>query len=254
MNTKRAVGGAIVVISLLFTSFQLYTSTHGLLTAVLQRSIHLSFVLMLVFLCSPAIKDSRATLFIDIPLTLIALAGGIYLYISFEDLLYRLGEPNQWDIVFGFGTILVLLEATRRAVGWPMTLLAIVSLLYTFFGSFLPEPFGHSGRSIERIISQMYLTSEGIFGIPLGVAATYVFLFILFGSFMEKSGVGTLFLNLAQAFAGKYHGGPAKIGVISSAAIGMVSGSPVSDAATTGAFTIPLMIKMGYRPTLAAAV
>lgn len=254
MDTKKAVAGAIIVISLLFSIFQVYTATFGLLTALLQRSIHLAFTLMLVFLFFPAIKKSRAALFIDIPLMLIALAGGIYLYFSFEDLMYRVGEPTEWDYLFGITTILVLLEATRRTVGWVMTFLAIFCLLYAFFGNFLPEPFGHSGRDIERILSQMYLSTEGIYGVPLGVAATYVFLFILFGSFMEKSGVGTLFINLANAFAGKYQGGPAKVAIISTASVGMVSGSPVSDAATTGAFTIPLMKKVGYSPTLAAAI
>lgn len=254
MNTKKAVAGAIVAISLLFTGFQVYTATYGLMTALLQRSIHLSFVLMLVFLFFPAIKKSRVTLLIDVPLILITLASGIYLYLSFEDLMYRIGEPTQWDYVFGIATILVLLEATRRTVGWVMTWLAILCLVYAFFGNFLPEPFGHSGRDIERILSQMYLSTEGIFGVPLGVAATYVFLFILFGSFMEKSGVGTLFINLANAFAGKYQGGPAKVAIIATASVGMVSGSPVSDAATTGAFTIPLMKKVGYSPTLAAAI
>lgn len=254
MDTKKAVAWAIVVISLLFTGFQVYTATYGLMTALLQRSIHLSFVLMLVFLFFPAIKKSRATLLIDVPLILITLASGIYLYLSFEDLMYRIGEPTQWDYVFGIATILVLLEATRRTVGWVMTWLAILCLVYAFFGNYLPDPFGHSGRDIERILSQMYLSTEGIFGVPLGVAATYVFLFILFGSFMEKSGVGTLFINLANAFAGKYQGGPAKVAIIATASVGMVSGSPVSDAATTGAFTIPLMKKVGYSPTLAAAI
>jgi TRAP transporter 4TM/12TM fusion protein len=254
MVTRKTVRGAIIVISLLFSGFQVYTATYGLMTALLQRSIHLAFVLMLVFLLFPTIKKPRATLFIDVPLMLITLANGIYLYLSFEDLMYRVGEPTQWDYVFGIATILILLEATRRTVGWIMTGLAILCLAYSFFGNLLPEPFGHSGRDIERILSTMYLSTEGIFGVPLGVAATYVFLFILFGSFMEKSGVGALFINLANAFAGKYQGGPAKVAIISTAAVGMVSGSPVSDAATTGAFTIPLMKKVGYSPTLAAAI
>lgn len=254
MNSKKAVAGAVAIVSLIFTAFQVYTSTHGLMTALLQRGIHLTFVLMLVFLIFPSMKNSRAALFIDIPLGLISLASGIYLYLSFDDLIYRLGDPNQWDIFFGVLTILILIEATRRIVGIPMTIIAVASLLYALYGNYLPEPFGHSGRSFERIISQIYLTTEGIYGVPLGVSATYVFLFILFGSFMDKSGVGGLFIELAHSIAGKYRGGPAKIAIISSGAVGMVSGSPVSDAATTGAFTIPLMKRMGYKPELAAAI
>jgi len=254
MSTRKTLGLVIIAISLLFTGFQVYTATNGLMTALLQRSIHLSFVLALVFLFFPAIKDSKKTWLIDVPLVLASVASGIYLYLSFDDLIYRIGDPDLADMIIGCLTILVLLEATRRTVGWVMTGLAAISLLYRYFGQFLPEPFGHSGRDLERIVTQMFFSTEGIYGVPLGVAATYVFLFILFGSFMEKSGVGTLFINLANAFAGRYQGGPAKVGVISTATVGMVSGSPVSDAATTGAFTIPLMKRVGYKAKTAAGI
>ena len=250
----QAVAKAILVISVAFSVFQIYTCAHGLLTAVLQRGIHLSFATVLVFLFFPAIKNSRATFFIDIPLILLAISGSAYLYITFDDLIYRLGSPNLWDLVFGVSTILILLEATRRAVGWAIASLAIASLAYAFFGHVLPGAFGHQGQSFERIVSQMYLTTEGIFGVPLGVTATYLFLFLLFGSVLEKSGVGALFINLAQALAGRYQGGPARVAIIATASIGSISGSPVSDAATTGAFTIPLMKKIGYRPVIAAAI
>lgn len=254
MTTRKTLGMAIIVISLLFTGFQVYTATNGLMTALLQRSIHLSFVLALVFLFFPAIKESKRSLLIDIPLILVAISSGFYLYLSFDDLIYRIGDPTLTDMIIGGLTILVLMEATRRTVGWVMTLLAAISLLYSYFGQYLPEPFGHSGRDLERIVTQMFFSTEGIYGVPLGVAATYVFLFILFGSFMEKSGVGNIFINLANAFAGKYQGGPAKVGIISTASVGMVSGSPVSDAATTGAFTIPLMKRVGYKAKTAAAI
>ncbi|WP_150305835.1 TRAP transporter permease [Pseudomonas saliphila] len=254
MTNKKMLGLAIIAISLLFTGFQVFTATNGLMTALLQRSIHLSFVLTLVFLFFPAIKDSKRTLFIDVPLVLAAATSGAYLYITFDDLIYRIGDPTTLDLIIGATTLVVLLEATRRTVGWVMTLLAVFSLLYSYFGQYLPEPFGHSGRDLERIVTQMFFSTEGIYGVPLGVAATYVFLFILFGTFMEKSGVGAIFINLANALAGKYQGGPAKVGIISTATVGMVSGSPVSDAATTGAFTIPLMKRVGYKPKTAAAI
>ncbi|WP_425221441.1 TRAP transporter permease [Pseudomonas sp.] len=254
MASSKTIGGVIIVISLLFTVFQVYTATTGLMTAILQRGIHLSFVLALVFLFFPAISGTKRTLFIDVPLICAAVCSGVYLYMSFDDLIYRIGDPNLPDMIVGCVTVVVLLEATRRTVGWVMTMLAVISLLYSYFGHFLPEPFGHSGRDLERIVTQMFFSTEGIYGVPLGVAATYVFLFILFGSFMEKSGVGTLFINLANAFAGKYQGGPAKVGIISTASVGMVSGSPVSDAATTGAFTIPMMKRVGYKARTAAAI
>ena len=254
MTSKKAAAKAIMAISLLLTLFQIFTATHGLMTALLQRSIHLSFVLVLVFFFFPAIKKSKLTYLIDIPLALMSISSGLYLYLVFDDLFYRAGDPNTLDLIIGFTTLVVLLEATRRTVGLTMTLLGVFSLLYCYLGNFLPEPLGHSGRDIERIVSQLCLTTEGIYGIPLGVAATYVFLFVLFGTFMEKSGVGELFINLANAFTGKLQGGPAKVGIFSSVTVGMVSGSPVSDAATTGAFTIPMMKRVGYRPTLAAGI
>ncbi len=254
MTSKKAAAKAIVAISLLLTLFQVFTATHGLMTALLQRSIHLSFVLVLVFFFFPAIKKSKLTYLIDIPLALMSISSGLYLYLVFDDLFYRAGDPNTLDLIIGFTTLVVLLEATRRTVGRTMTLLGVFSLLYCYLGNYLPDPLGHSGRDFERIVSQLCLTTEGIYGIPLGVAATYVFLFVLFGTFMEKSGVGELFINLANAFTGKLQGGPAKVGIFSSVTVGMVSGSPVSDAATTGAFTIPMMKRVGYSPTLAAGI
>ncbi len=250
----KEVTMAILIISVAFSIFQIYTCAHGLMTAVLQRSIHLTFAVVLVFLFFPAIKNSRATYFIDIPLMFISIAGTSYLYLTFDDLLYRLGSPTEWDLIFGVATILILLDATRRVVGWAIASLAIASLAYAFFGDQLGGAFGHQGQSFERIVSQMYLTTEGIFGVPLGVTATYLFLFLLFGSVLEKSGVGALFINLAQALAGRFQGGPARVAIIATASIGSISGSPVSDAATTGAFTIPLMVKIGYRPVIAAAI
>ena len=254
MVLNKKISAAMTLIALCFTIFQVYTSSAGLMTALLQRSIHLSFVLSLVFILYPSIKNSKATYFIDVPLIIASMASGVYLYMDFENLFYRAGDPNIPDLIIGFTTLIVLLEATRRTVGWIMTSLGVFSILYCFFGNILPEPLGHSGRDFVRVISQLCLTTEGIYGVPLGVAATYVFLFVLFGTFMEKSGVGELFINLANAFAGKYQGGPAKVGIISTCAVGMVSGSPVSDAATTGAFTIPMMKRVGYRPTLAAGI
>lgn len=252
--SKKSMNLIVGLLAVIFVSFQLYTSTYGLMTALLQRSTHLTFVLILVFLMFPSIKNSKKTFIIDIPIILLVAASGFYLHFTFDELLYRLGDPDLWDIFFGLAILIILLEATRRIVGWPMTILGIVSIAYAFFGNILPEPLGHSGRSFGRIISQMYLTTEGIFGVPLGVAATYIFLFVLFGSFMEKCGVGNLFIELAHSIAGGFRGGPAKVGIIASAAVGTVSGSPVSDAATTGAFTIPLMKKMGFKPEFAAAI
>lgn len=254
MTSRKLLGIGIIAISLMFTVFQVYTSSTGLMTALLQRSLHLSFALVLVFMIFPASQSRLKSLAIDIPLMIAAASSGIYLFFNFDALVYRVGEPNSADMLIGCVTLVVLLEATRRTVGWVMMLLALIALLYSYFGLYLPEPFTHSGRDMERIVSQMFLSTEGIYGVPLGVAATYVFLFILFGSFMEKSGAGDAFINLANAFAGKYQGGPAKVGILSTMTVGMVSGSPVSDAATTGAFTIPMMKRVGYKAHTAAGI
>ena len=161
MASSKTIGGVIIVISLLFTVFQVYTATTGLMTAILQRGIHLSFVLALVFLFFPAISGTKRTLFIDVPLICAAVCSGVYLYMSFDDLIYRIGDPNLPDMIVGCVTVVVLLEATRRTVGWVMTMLAVISLLYSYFGHFLPEPFGHSGRDLERIVTQMFFSTEG---------------------------------------------------------------------------------------------
>ena len=143
---------------------------------------------------------------------------------------------------------------TRRSIGWPLPIVTLIFLAYSYFGYLIPGSFGHRGYDLHRILNQMFMTTEGIFGIPLGVVVTIVFLFILFGAFLEKGGGGKFFIDLAVAMAGRLRGGPAKIAVVSSGLMGMISGSSIANVVTTGTFTIPMMKRIGYRPEFAGAV
>jgi len=165
-----------------------------------------------------------------------------------------MGMPNTNDLIIGGLAVLLVLEGTRRALGWPLPIVTLVFLFYNYFGQYIPGTFGHRGYDVTRIINQMYMTTEGIFGVPLGVIVSIVYLFVLFGAFLEKSGGGNFFINFAVSLAGRARGGPAKIAVIGSGLMGTISGSSIANAMTVGTFTIPLMKRIGYRPEFAAAV
>ncbi len=192
-----------------------------------------------------------------------AFMAGFYLAWNLDDIIVRTGRWNRTDIVMGTVAVLVLLEVSRRAVGLGMTVIAAVFILYAFAGSrgllpgladWLPGILGHRGYSELRVIGQLYLGQEGIFGLPLGVAATFVFMFVLFGAFLEVTGAGKFFIDLAFAATGRKPGGPAKAAVLASAGMGSISGSAIANVVTTGAFTIPLMKKLGYRPAQAGGI
>ena len=192
-----------------------------------------------------------------------AFMAGFYLAWNLDDIIVRTGRWNRTDIVMGTVAVLVLLEVSRRAVGLGMTVIAAVFILYAFAGSrgllpgladWLPGILGHRGYSELRVIGQLYLGQEGVFGLPLGVAATFVFMFVLFGAFLEVTGAGKFFIDLAFAATGRKPGGPAKAAVLASAGMGSISGSAIANVVTTGAFTIPLMKKLGYRPAQAGGI
>ncbi len=243
-------------IAISFSLFQLYTATFGSLDAHLQRAVHLSFAMALVFLLFPSRKEwSREHLhWIDVVLSVIATLMPLYIVVFYPELVLRAGLMTPTDMVFGSIGILMVLEAARRVVGWPIVTVAIVFLGYAFAGPNIPGTFAHRGVSSEMLVQHLYFTTEGVFGIPLGVSATFIFLFILFGAYLEKSGLGAFFIDLANAVAGWAKGGPAKVAVLSSALMGTVSGSSVANVAGTGSLTIPMMKKLGYRPEFAGAV
>jgi TRAP transporter 4TM/12TM fusion protein len=246
----------VYVLAVGFSCFQLYTAIFGVLAAQLQRSIHLSFAFVLVFLLYPFRTKSASNKLKWHDFLFAAFAGfiGLYLTLNYTRLMEAGGDYAAVDYVVGvFGTLLTL-EAARRVVGLPIVVIAGSFLLYSYFGPYFPGFLAHRGYSISRIVSHMYFTTEGILGIPLGVSATFIFLFVLFGAFLEKTGIGKLFIDIANAIAGWASGGPAKVAVITSALEGTVSGSSVANTVGSGSFTIPMMKKLGYRPEFAGAV
>jgi TRAP transporter 4TM/12TM fusion protein len=258
----RDLGGAwkwiVFAVAVAMSVFQLYTAGYGLLNAHVQRSIHLAFILALTFLLFP-LRPGRKGRAGGVPLydLALALAGagvGLYIFLDYQNIVLRAGIPSTTDLALAFVSILFVMEASRRVIGLPMVILSAVFLLYAYFGPHLPGIFGHRGYAINDIAEYMYLTTEGIFGIPLGVSATYIFLFILLGAYLEQAGIISFFSDLAMSVVGHTKGGPAKVAVFSSGLLGMVNGSAIANVVTTGAFTIPLMKKTGFRATFAGAV
>ncbi|HYP85009.1 TRAP transporter permease [Variovorax sp.] len=256
------IAGLLLALSV----FHYYTAGFGLLQEITHRGVHLAFVLGLIFLVFPARKRSldapaRAGMLAPggVPLAdwLLALAiaaSVLYIPIVFDDLAFRVGNPNLADVVFGSILIVTLLEATRRSMGWPLPLIAIAFMVYALAGPAFPGLLKHAGASWPQLVNHQYLTSQGIYGVAVGVVATYVFHFVLFGVMATRIGLGQLFLDIASSVAGRYAGGPAKVSVFGSAMFGMLSGSSVANAVTVGSLTIPAMIRVGYKREFAGAV
>lgn len=260
-NRLESVGKVLVlilgIIGVAWTIFQIYTGFFGLLPAVLQRATTMGFALVLTFLgFSTKRKSGKKTgiPFYDWILAALSLAIVIYLFINYKQLVMRGGSPLPMDIVMGCIAILLVIEAARRVVGLPLVIVALCFLAYAFLGPYLPGMLGHRGYGIDRVASQMYVTLEGIFGTPMSVATTFVFAFILFGSFLEATGGAKQFIDLAFSLTGKYAGGPAKTAVVASGLLGTISGSSLANVVTTGSFTIPLMKKTGYKASFAGGV
>lgn len=242
---------------LAFSLFQLYTAIFGQYTAYIQRSIHLGFALSLIFLLFPARKrhGARAKIaFYDYILALLAIGVGLYWPIMYDDLVFRLGRVTEMDLVVGILAVILTLEATRRAVGLPITIIASVFLSYMFFGPYFPGFLRHRGQDLDAVIQLMFYTTDGILGTPISVSATFIFVFLLFGAFLVKTGVGMYFNDLAVSLAGHLVGGPAKVAIFSSALQGTISGSSVANVVTSGSYTIPMMKKLGYKKEFAGAV
>ncbi|WP_440995218.1 TRAP transporter permease [Arhodomonas sp. SL1] len=263
----RLVAWVITILGVSLSLFQLYTAGIEPVGLFYQRSIHLALVMMLAFLIYPGrgVRHRRGWLAwaVDGALLCGAMLSGFYLSWNLDAIFARAGFWSRTDIIVGCIATLTLLEASRRAVGLGMTVIAGVAIAYVlagprgelpWLGEWLPGVLGHRGYSIDRLVGQLYLGQEGIYGLPLGVAATYVFIFVLFGAFLEVTGAGHFFIDLAYAATGRQRGGPAKASVIASATMGSISGSAIANVVTTGAFTIPLMKRLGYRPTQAAGV
>ncbi|MCB1724768.1 MAG: TRAP transporter permease [Gammaproteobacteria bacterium] len=220
------------------------------------RAIHLAFAIFLAFLAFPAFKRSPRD-HIPVQDWVFAVLGAFsasYIYIFYTELAGRSGAPTTTDLVVAVIGMLMLLEATRRALGPPLMVVAIVFLIYTFGGPYMPDVIAHKGQSLTKVMSHQWLTTEGVFGIALGVSTSFVFLFVLFGALLEQAGAGNYFIKVAFAMLGHMRGGPAKAAIVASATTGLISGSSIANVATTGTFTIPLMKRVGFPATKAGAV
>jgi TRAP transporter 4TM/12TM fusion protein len=246
--------------------FHYYTAGFGLLRETTHRGVHLAFVLGLIFIVfgfsrSAADAPRRGgwktpggVPLIDWALAIAVATSVLYIPYIFEDMAFRVGNPLTIDVVMGSILLVLLLEATRRAMGWPLPVIALLFMTYALAGPIFPGLLKHGGASWSQLINHQYLTSQGIYGVAVGVVATYVFHFVLFGVLATRIGLGQLFLDIASSIAGRYAGGPAKVSVFGSAMFGMLSGSSVANAVTVGSLTIPAMIRVGYRREFAGAV
>lgn len=240
----------------LFSIYQLSYSLFLTLPPQIHRPIHLAFGLGLIYLLYAGKRGGNKGKvgFVNLVLCLLSVFVTLYWVVDYEGLVMRTGNYTTMDMVVGGIAILLVLEAARRVVGLPIAIIASIFLLYTYFGPYMPGFLEHRGSGLTRIIGHSYFTLEGILGTPLAVSSTFIFLFVLFGAFLEKTGVGEYFNDLALVIAGRRIGGPAKVAVFSSALQGTISGSSVANVVTSGSFTIPMMKRLGYRPEFAGAV
>ena len=264
----RAAGGVagkvVFALAIAWSLFQLwyasplpFTFGWGVLNDTEARSLHLGVGLLLAFLCYPMLRSPaqrQRIPWFDWGLGLVAAIAGAYFLLFYAQLATRPGQPNLQDVIVATLGLLLLLEATRRAVGTPMTVLAVLFLAYILLGKYLPDVLAHKGASWERMLSHQWLTTEGVFGVALGVSVSYIFIFVLFGALLDRAGAGNYMMQVSFAMLGHLRGGPAKVAVVSSALNGLISGSSVSNVVSGGIFTIPLMSKAGYGGVKAGAI
>lgn len=255
-ENKKIISLSVLVVAIIWCLFQLYTAAFGVLPALLQRSVHLMFALILIFLVYPFSPKKEKELFSTEKLLFIILSIAAVGYIASNHISIWSQTSSLTTVqeITSFMIIILILEASRRAIGLALPLIALLSIVYAYFGNLLPPLFQHRGFGLDEIFRHSVMGLEGIFGIALGVAATFVFLFIFYAAILQVSGGGQFFIDLASSLVGRIRGGPAKIAVIASAFFGSISGSAVANTAGTGAFTIPLMKSTGYKKRFAGAV
>jgi TRAP transporter 4TM/12TM fusion protein len=232
----------------------LYTAYFGPFPSLIQRTFLLLFCASMIFLSKPCVKNAKISLVVDLIFVALTLAGFGYTFFERDHVQMFVGMPNIYDYVFGVMCIVCVVEATRRKVGNALPILAGIFVLYGAFGKYLPGIFRHAGMTGKAFLTALYMSEEGIFGQPSMAAANFVMAFVLFGAFLSASGAGDAFTNIAISLFGRMRGGPAKAAVVSSALMGMLSGSAVANVVTTGSFTIPLMKDTGYKPSSAGAI
>ena len=254
----------IPLIAILWSFFQLSVASWLILDHLFVRAIHLGFAMAIIFLNYPMFKEPKfglrflasvnRVLIWEYALAALAAFCAIYIIVDYEGIAARYGAPITRDLVFGIALTLLLLEAARRVIGPALPVIALAFILYAFAGPYMPDVIAFKGVSLNRFVGQMTMSTEGIYGIPLDVSATIVFLFVLFGSMLDRAGAGQYFIRLALSMLGGFKGGPAKAAILGSGLTGLVSGSSIANIVTTGTFTIPLMKKVGYPPKKAAAI
>ena len=254
----------IPAVAIIWSIFQLSIASWWVLDSTFTRAIHLGFALLIVFLNYPLLKKSRFGLkflsatdripIFDYAISIIAALAAVYIAIDYDGLTTRYGDPILRDLIVGGILVVLLLEAARRVIGPALPAIATLFILYALFGPHMPEFIAFKGVSLNRFMGQMSMSTEGIYGIPLDVSATIVYLFVLFGAMLDKAGAGQYFIKLALSLLGGFKGGPAKAAIMGSGLTGLVSGSSIANIVTTGTFTIPLMKKVGYPAKKAAAV
>jgi TRAP transporter 4TM/12TM fusion protein len=250
---------AILVLKLVAISmsiFQLYTGFFGSLSGAKQLSIHLAFAMVLCFLFFPRSKKApvdRVTLD-DVFLAILAGGASLYIFFNYEHVVYSVGNPAMYDLLIGGALIVLILEGTRRSISPMLPVITIAFLVYAYLGPHIPGALAHRGFGVSRIIDHVFMSSEGLWGVPLRVSSTFVFLFVLFGAFLERMGAGDYLINLSFAAMGRFRGGPAKAAVVASGAMGSISGSSIANTVTTGSMTIPLMKKVGFKSHTAGAI
>lgn len=255
-RVNKIISNFTLVCGIILSLVSLYTAFFGTLTTMVQRTFHLTFISVIalfIYRLKLAKNHPWADIIINVILAGGVVAGNIYLVFNWEEL-YISPFLSHVGLILGVAAIVIILELTRRTVGLSLSIIVLVFLAYTYFGAYVPGFLGHRGYDLERIVLQVFAGTEGIYGIPIGVCATIVILFIIFGAFLDSAGASTTLLELATSVAGRYRGGPAKVAVCASGLMGMLSGSSAANAATTGAITIPMMKKSGIEPFRAAAI
>ena len=259
MEKKRELSGYALKISafiaVAMSLYHLYSSGIRMLPQMQHKAIHLALALALTFMLYPAVKkDKKKMPFYDWIFAGLSLYIGFYLVTNYMEIVYRMGTPTRMDILLGSILIVLIFEATRRTMGWPLVIVGLTALAYAFYGHLIPGTLGHRAFTLPRIVEHMFMTGEGIYGVAIYVTASFVFIFILMGSLLGETGGAQAFIDLAFTATGKYRGGPAKAAVIGSGLMGTISGSSFANVAGTGTFTIPLMKSVGYEPEFAGGV
>ena len=256
----KALQIAIIVFGILLSGFHLYATWTGVVTVMRQRVVHVGLVILISLFVNVQKKRTsgkKISVFeaiADIAILAVAAAATIYLYVNDSQLAFHMGNPKMIEVILGIALTLAVLEMTRRAIGPVMPIIALIALAYAYFGNHLPALIAHKGYSLRRMAGYLLLSDDGIFGTPIGVSASTVILFIIFGAFLADTGAGEAFIDMAFSFFGRVRGGPAKVAVVGSALFGMINGSAIANVVSTGTLTIPLMKNVGYKPEEAGAI